>query len=246
MTRCGKQLMVVMVVLTSVLIGSAPVSGETLESVQKKIHDLTSRCKSISFKTHVSGKIEMQGLSLATETDMAVEATRQGDKYLSRIETASAIVKKFGGQDEKTTSTILSVSDGQYNYTYTESAGQKSAIRQKADPAKDFNPFDTQKTFKDLEKDFTVKLLPDANVDGKPCFVLEMTSKGQAAQAGVTRTVSRFDKATGFSLKSETFDKDGKIMNESVTTNVKIDAQIPAERFKFKAPAGVTIQDMPS
>ncbi|HKQ48693.1 MAG TPA: outer membrane lipoprotein-sorting protein [Phycisphaerae bacterium] len=230
----------------AVFLTFSPAYGETLESVKKQIHERTSRLKTLSYKSHFVSVMQTPEMTIKSENDQVAQFVRQGDQMFARIEVTSNTTQRFGGQEQKIPSTMLSVSDGQYQYTYSESAGQKSAFRQKLDPAKQVNVFDTHKMFADLEKTFAIKVLPDATVDGRSCFVLEMTPKDPAAISGISKTVSYFDKGDGIIRKSDTYDQDGKATTTSTTTDVKVDAAIPPDRFKFKAPEGVTIQDMPS
>lgn len=233
-------------VVLSLAATSMAAGAESLEAIKKKIHDQTSRLKSLSYKSHTTSNIQTPEMSVKSESDQTVQFMRQGDKVLSRMEVSSTTIQKFGGQEQKIPSNMVTVSDGQYQYTYSESAGQKSAFRQKIDPATQVNVFDGNKLFLDMEQNFSIKVLPEETMDGRSCFVLEMTPKGQMAAAGIGKTISHFDKGDGIIRKSVTHDKDGKIMNTMTTRDIKVDDAIPADRFKFKAPEGVTIQDMPS
>lgn len=232
-------------VVLSLVATSIPARAESFEAIKKKIHDQTSRLKSLSYKSHTTSHIQTPEMTVKSESDLTAQFMRQGDKVLTRMEVASTTMQKFGDQEQKIPSTMLTVSDGQYQYNYSESAGQKSAFRQKIDPANQISVFDGNKLFADMEKNFSIKVLPDETVDGRSCFVLEMTPKGQMAAAGMGKTISHFDKGDGIIRKSVTYDKDGKIMNTMTTRDIKVDDAIPADRFKFKAPEGVTVQDMP-
>lgn len=235
----------VILIGAAVFLAFTPAYGETLEAVKKKIHERTSRLKTLSYKSRFVSVMQTPEMTIKSENDQVAQFMRQGDQVFSRIEVASNTMQKFGDREEKILSTMLMVSDGHYQYTYSESGGQKTAYRQKLDPAKQVNVFDTHKLFADLERNFQIKVLPDGTVDGRSCFVLEMTPKDPVALQGISKTVSYFDKEDGIIRKSDTYDKDGKNTTSSTTTEVKVDAAIPAERFKFKAPEGVTIQDMP-
>jgi outer membrane lipoprotein-sorting protein len=239
MNRIGKCLAAALVFS---LLASSAAHGESVEAVIKKLHDQLAKYKSLSFKSHGTTVIEMPGMSAKTESDQVVEAARQGEKILSRIEMKSMTIQKAGDQEQKIPTTMTIVVDGQYQHTYSESAGQKNATRQKINPDTEFNPFDVQRMFKLMEKDFTIKILHDQTIDGKSCYVVEMSPKNQSAQTGMNigKQISYFDKASGVSVKSVGYDKDGKTMSTSLTTDVKIDPSLSPERFKFKAPAGVS------
>src|SRR5437870_3564910 len=81
-------------------------------------------------------------------------------------------------------------------------------------------------------------------VNGKPCYVIEMIAKNPIARQAMGRMVGYFDKDNFVQIKSMAYTTDGKVMGTSTTTDIKTDANIPADRFVFKAPAGVTVTDM--
>jgi outer membrane lipoprotein-sorting protein len=236
----------VLVFAAALMIAAAPASAETFDAVKKKIHDRTSRMKSLSYKSHFETQFQTPEMTIKSVNDQTAQFMRQGDKVLTRIDVTSNTTQKLGDREEKIPSTMMTVTDGEYQYTYSESGGQKSAYRQKIDPATQINVFDGNKLFADMEKNFNIKVLPDGTVDGRSCFVLELTPKDPTTIQGISKTVSFFDKDDGIIRKSDTYDKDGKITTRSTTTDVKVDAAIPPEQFKFKAPPGVTVQDMPS
>jgi hypothetical protein len=60
----------------------------------------------------------------------------------------------------------------------------------------------------------------------------------------MARIVNYFDKKTGIGLKTVSFDEKDKAVMTSVTTDVKINADIKDDRFVFKAPEGVQVVDM--
>ncbi len=232
--------------LSVVFLLSGAAFAESLEEVQKKLQELMSAHKSLAYKNHVVSEMNMSGVNMKSESDQSVEVTRKGDTLLSRIESTTAVVQKTGDREDKMTSKVLSVTDGQYAYTYSEVGEMKSALRQKLDHSKEFSPFDILKGFKEREKTFSLHLKPEETVEGKKCYVIEMIAKDPTAQSDAARVVLRFDKATGVGTTSTAYNKDGKIITQSTTTDVKVNPVFPADRFKFKAPPGVTIQDVPA
>jgi outer membrane lipoprotein-sorting protein len=228
-------------------LASTPALGDTLEQIKNKIHEKTSALKTLSYKTNSVSNVNTPEMSMKSVSDQFAQFSKQGDKVLSRLEIKSMTEQKFGGQEQKIPSTMMTVTDGDYQYTYNESAGQKSAFRQKVNPTNQINVFDGKRLFADLERDYQIKVLPDETVDGRSCYVLEMTPKSEMAKSsGMTRSLSYFDKEDGIIRKSVFQDKDGKTSTQMTVSDVKINPPIPADRFKFTAPAGVTVQDMPS
>jgi hypothetical protein len=57
------------------------------------------------------------------------------------------------------------------------------------------------------------------------------------------RQLMYYQKDNGLQVKSEAFDADEKLISSSVTTDIKLNADIPAERFKFEIPEGAQVMD---
>ncbi len=53
-----------------------------------------------------------------------------------------------------------------------------------------------------------------------------------------------FDKATGVMVKSVSKNVAGKVTMESLTTDLKVNSSISADRFVFTAPEGVEVMDL--
>ncbi len=200
--------------------------------------------KSLCYKLHATTEFTSPGMSAKTENDQTVEILRQGEKALLRIDIKATTVQQIGAEKQKSESTTLMITDREYTYTYTDGMGQRNATRQKLDPAKAISPLDTMGRFKEMEKDFAMKRLPDETVNGKSCYVIETSPKDAASAMPTMRTRSYFDKATGVSVKSASYDSDGKVVFSSTTTDIKIDQPISPDRFKFKPPEGVPVEEI--
>jgi len=226
-----------------VLACSAVARAETLESFKKTIHAKVSAYKSLQYKTKVVSEIVNEQMTYKSNTEQTAQFVKQGEKSLSHVETKTSSQTKMTGMDQKMEATSLDVCDGQYAYNYTDSSGQKTATKRKVDPKKDASPFDPMRGFKMSEEHFTMKMLPDETIDGKPVYVVEMTLKEQPQGMPMGASRIYYDKGTGISVKSVTLDDKGKPATTMTTTDIKIDANVPADRFVFKAPEGVPVTD---
>lgn len=226
-----------------IITSAAAVRADSLDSFKKDIQAKLSSHKSIQYKAKVVTEIVNEQMSIKSTTDQTAQYVKQGDKVLSHSESKMASDQKIGEMNQKNESTSVDICDGQYSYHVTESGGQKAASKHKVDPKKEISPFDAKRMFEVTEEQFTLKLLPVETVDGKAAYVLELTMKEAPAGMPMGKTKVYYDKATGLSLKSISYDDKGKAMTTMTTSDVKVDANIPADRFVFKAPAGVTVQD---
>ena len=175
---------------------------------------------------------------------MTLDYQKQGNKLMSRTEQTSETEQDFGGQKMKMKSHTLTVEDGEFSYSYTNTNGQKAAVKQKLDPKTRMSPFDAMTGFKIMEETFVVKLLPEATIEGKPTYVLEASPKDEAMKAHMGKTVSYYDKKTGIAIKTVSYDPKGKVINTATTSDIQINKPIKSDLFVFKAPEGVQMIDM--
>jgi outer membrane lipoprotein-sorting protein len=166
---------------------------------------------------------------------------KKGEKVLYRMETAYTAVTETDGSKQTTKGTSLTICDGEFTYTYSDTNGAKSAMKQQAQApvggGVDQSYFDT------MAQTYNLELLPDAEVGSYSTYVIRAVPK-QSSATMEGEQLLYFDKATGVMVKSVAKNTDGKVTMESTTTDLKIDPAISADRFVFKAPEGVTLMDL--
>jgi len=229
-------------ILTAVvtLFVTGPVLGDKLADVEKKIVEARAKYKSVQTKTKTTQGFKSEQMEMKSETIGIQEFKKKGDKLtLSRVEMTSKGTQKVKGQPaEKIDTKVLMIDDGKFVYTLNTMGKTKMAIKMKRTPGM----FEGKAHFKELRKHFTLKLLPDEKVAGKDVYVIEAKSKNENPLS--SKAIHYFDKKTGIGLKMVSYDKKGKAVMTSVTTDVKLNADIKDDRFVFKAPEGVQVTDM--
>ncbi len=226
--------------LTVILAAPAVSLADTIEDVEKKIVAAYEKLTSYTAKIQSSQHMDMgDGNFSKSEFAGTTEWMRTGDKVLLRAEMKGVTESKFGDQQMKMTTTALSVCDGEYVYTLSETEGNKNAMKMKYDPAM---TGDIPAMFKTWRDSAELTLLPDEKVDGRDTYVIQ--SKAKSAGGPTDKSTFYMDKATGLMLKTVIFGADGKEIGSSRLTDLKIGADLKADRFKFEAPAGVEVMDM--
>lgn len=216
------------------LAGSA-VAGETFEEVSKKIAAAAEKVKSFSSKSKTVVEMKQEGFSMSSTTEGTYEMVRKGDAYLLRTETRTRSETSIMGKTTKTESTMLMIMDGEYSYTLTETDTVKVAQKRRIkDPQ---SHVDALKSWGDTAD---MKVLADASVDGHAVWVIEMTPKG----GDQGRTVLSYHKESGQMIKMVSYTPDGKPMSTMTSTDIKVNERISPERFVFKAPPGVTVEEI--
>jgi len=226
-----------------IIASAAQVRAETLEDFKKAIQAKMSGYKSIQYKIHMMSEMATEQMSFKSISDQTVQYVHQGDKVLSRVDSKTSTDQKFGDTNQKSEMTSLDISDGTYDYNLSEVSGQKTAAKRKTSLKDHPSPFDVIATFAMMEKHYTLKLLPDETLDGKASYVLEMTLKEQPPGVPIGKSKLYYDKATGIVMKAVGFDDKGHTTSTMTTSDLKFDASIPADRFVFKAPPGITVKD---
>lgn len=225
----------------SMLLSAATLAcGADLDSIQKQLQAAWSKHKTMSAKLTISGHMEMAGMSMDTKGDGTIELLRDGDSARSRTELKIAMIQKQGDQENKMEQTVLSITDGEFAHTLTDMGGQKRAMK---------GPVTAQMTgepkamFAELQKDLTLKVLPEEKVDGKKVYMIEAAFK-EKPPMGPTKLVMTFDQEMGVLVKFAQLTDDDKPMQTMTFSDFKFDEKIDPDRFKFKLPEGVQETDM--
>jgi len=216
-------------------LSSAAVSAETVEEVSKKIAAASEKLNSFSAKTKMVIEMKQEGFSMVSTTDGTTEMLRKGGDFLMRSENKSVSETNVGGNVTKQESSVLYVTDGSFAYSISEATGTKSAQKMKLEKP-DVDPFKVWRNTAEL------KVLPDSSSDGRAAWVIEATPKPD--QSGQGKTVIHFDKESGQMIKMVTYTPDGKPMSTMTYSDIKINDKISPDRFIFKAPPGVEVQDL--
>ena len=214
---------------------STAVAGDSVEEVGKKIAAASKKIKSFSAKMKTVTEMKQEGFSMVSTTNGTTEMLRKGDDLLMRTETEGTTETNVGGTTTKQESSMLVISDGSYTYAVSETAGTKSAYKTKIEES-DVDPFKAWRGHAEL------KVLADSSVDKHAVWVIEATPKESHGTQG--KTVISYDKESGQMIKMVTYAPDGKPMTTMTYSDIKINEEISPDRFVFKAPPGVEVQDM--
>ncbi len=214
-------------------------TAETVEEVTKKIGEMTAKHESMQYTTKTQSNIKQEGMTVVSKSSGKTWYMKQGDEFLMRTEDQSETVTEVMGNKMTNKSDTLMVQDGQFIWTLDKT--QKTAMKMKM-PKDQKTNFDPRETW----KDFNLKLLPEQTIDGKPTWVIEAAPKDPQMKAATGKTILWYEKATGLTLKTESYDKDDKPIMTATMNDYKINEKLDPNLFKFEAPAGVQVQDLTS
>lgn len=215
----------------------------TLGDVQKQIESKLDKVKSVSARLILEQDIEVEGVQRTGHTEGTYEIVNRGvqSPFRSDMKMKETLYAP-GGKTQSRETSVLTVSDGgKYVYVLQDEGGRKAAQKMLMDPK--WALFGDKRFLSVLAKDFDLSLGKDDMVDGAATWVIEATPK-DPKRANLLRTDHYFRKDNGLWVKAVSKQQDGKALMTTRVTDIKLNGDIPPERFEFKPPAGVTVTDM--
>lgn len=216
-------------------------SADSLEEVQKKIVDAVSKLDSFSADMSMKTEMEMGGMKIAQEATGSLEFMRKNGVGVSRTELKTIVNRSAGGQDTRIEGSMLTILDGEFSYIMQDQMGQKSAVKMRPDPTQ--SPVPSETTFKSLSEKCDVTLLPDENIDGIDCYVIDAVPK-QHVPIPIKKLRSYYAKQTGMPVRLAGFDQSGNQIQTTDFKNARTNPALDPERFSFKLPEGVKLRDL--
>lgn len=235
------------VLFSAILLGLPLVARaeNSLEDVEKALEAKWEKIESMSTKLDVTQDLEMYGMSIKSESKGSSAFLRDGDKLMSRTEMEGTSEQSMGETPTKQETEMLMVDDGEFAYTYThdKKTGQKQAMKTESGAGQ--SQFGAE-YFDHLRESFDLKILPEEEVRGDACYVIEGKPSGanqQMAQA-IARMVHYYRKSDGALMQLIGFSPEGKEVMKQRFTEIKINGNVDKDQFVFKAPEGVQVRDM--
>ena len=224
-----------------VLVVAGAAADENADKAIKQLDENFAKVKSYTAKTETMTDVEFgPGHTQKMKMVGTSEWMRKGEKTMMRSETGCETTKAQDGKTTTSKSKITTVDDGTYIYVLTEEDGKQTVMKSHANPTM----YQPGGYFAQLEGYYNIKLLDDMNVDGHDCYAFELTMKPMEGVPPSGRMVICCWKDHGITLKSESFDANGKLTSQSMTKDVKVNASIEESRFTFQVPEGAQMMDM--
>jgi outer membrane lipoprotein-sorting protein len=221
--------------LVAVCSLSGSVWADAVDDVIKKLDESLAKIKSFSMKMKMESTTQMGEMKSRTDAQGTMEFLRKDAKELTRTEMDMKSEMSGAGMDQKMSMKSLQISDGHFSWSLVEHMEGPQKGLKFASKSEYQGQMMSAKSMKDLG---VLKLLPEEKVDGADCYVIEATMK----EMPNTKQVSYFRKADGIAAKAVTL-TDGKPTGTMTMTDIKVNSDISADRFVFKAPEGVEVQD---
>ncbi len=225
---------------------SAASAEQTLESVEKEVEQMWAKINSFTSNVTSDTTVAIGPATMKSHAVGTLECLKQGDVSFYRLEMLNKIdtgIPLAGAMEQK----MLSVFDGENMYNDMEAMGMRQVFRMSPEESGKQGPLSGKSMFAALRAQGDVKLLPDATVDGKSVYVVEVTPSPEtksSAPTPISLMRTYISKELGLQVKMDVLDEKGQPMSTTVYSDIKVNPTLAAERFVYKAPEGVTIQDM--
>jgi outer membrane lipoprotein-sorting protein len=212
---------------------STAVLADPAHEVMNQLIEAEKAVQSFRYEETMRSTFSVGGIPMTVEAVSTLEWVRRGDACLYRLETDQTNSKVIGGQEIKSVSKGLSVYDGSLLHDHRVVDGVASSDSR---PLRKPPPIlDARAKFAYLREYKKLKVLPEARVGERDCFVIEETQLDEKGKL-VSRDVEYLDKATGLPLKVEEFDEAGQPRGERRITNLQVNIEIDPQRFEFSKP----------
>ncbi len=221
---------------------ASPAAADKIADIEKELIKASKALHSYSATVKTTQDMAYgDGSSSKMASVGTYEWSREDGVTMYRIDADTNSVQIFSGNEMKSVTQSTMICDGKFNYTLSNSNGQKSAMKMKANPTQSA---DVQYAFSTMRESYNLKVLPDETVDGHDCYVIEATAK-QTENNPMVKNVNFFAKDLGLNIRAISHDANDKIVFRTDTTDIKKNLKIDASRFVFQAPPGVEVMEMP-
>jgi len=212
-------------------------AADSLKTVEQKIIKAWQQHKSMTATLKMVTRMKQGDKMVNGSGKGTYEFVRKGKQVPYRMEMKGRSVTKGDGEEMTQDYQNISVSDGEFTYALMHVNGKPFATKMKVVPG---NSPDPKGGFQMLRKTSRLKLLPTEKIDGKEVYVIEAQPKQKRGPK--MRLYYRYD---GVLVKHVASDPAGKSTMTMTYTDIKLDVKIDPERFVFKPPPGVTVQEAP-
>ncbi len=210
---------------------------DTLESVEKTITEKSHKLESLRAKMKTVTDSSNAGMSFLMTQEGTYELLVKDGKTAMRSDVTSVTTTKIGDQETKIESKSTFVTKDGKSIALTEQNGMKTAMKMPAAT----EVIATGNAFDEYKKSYDLKLAGEDKVAGRSCWQIEGTPKQQDGMTGSAKWW--FDQDTGFMLKMEMMNADGKPMTTMTYTDLEFGAKIDDSKFSLEIPKGYTVMD---
>ncbi len=223
MKRC-----IVIALLAGLCLSSMALAAEeTLESVEAKAAEAWAKCKSLTADIDVTADIPLGKTRLNLSGTGTLACLKEDGKEKFRQEFTAKMPEPMTMEAK-----IDALFDGTDFYATTEIFNKKNTEKSKPSLDQGAIPPGGGALFSSLKEELDLTLMPDEEVDGSACYVIEGTLKEKADSIPFSKAAIYIDKEIGVQRKIALFEND-TVAATFLFKNIKTDVDIPAATFVY-------------
>ncbi len=225
----------------------ADAAPQTLDTVEHQIGEAWSKIESYTATLIMEATIPKGFMTISMKGSGPFEFMKIDGEPRYRSELLNTVDMGIPIPQSMAQQNILTVYDGTTLYTEMKIAGKQKVAKRNPDSGTSRSPESGKALFESLRKKGELTLLPDAEVDGKPVFVVEVKPKAEGqkdapVQIGAIRICILKD--SGIQVKSEFLDTANKPFTTVHYTEIALNAKVDPKRFVYIVPEGVKVDDL--
>lgn len=233
--------------VTFVLVGLGPaaidraVAADSFDEIEKKSLALLDKIKTVTAKIKLDFEARQGENWVINHTTGTAEYLIKDGTVLSRLDLKSEVSTFTNSNETKETKDLLLLTDGKYTWNQGVQKGKRLVYKFPIDPVQ--SAISTREYFEVLRRDYDITVLPEQELDGKKTWVIEANRKPEGNVPRI-KTVINFRQDAPLMVRTVNFDPGGTKVQETFLHDVKVDAAIPPERFKYKPPPDYQVLDL--
>lgn len=225
-------------------MGVAGAAATDVSEAVGKLAEAQGKVRSFSGRFESTAQVSK---TMKYEAKGTYEWLRTDDKIRFRLDLQRTATHDLDGEKMEVKEDRTTLADGEFHYQINNET--KNVLKQKFDPESP-DTEDVRAVVGALAVRYDdLKVLPDEKVAGHDCVVIEASGNSMGgddaddAMIAVVREVLWIPKDLGIAIRSEGYDRAGKVVRSRTFTEFKKDEKLDPARFVFKAPEGAQIMD---
>ncbi len=230
------------IVLT--LIASVSANAETIENVERLIEEKWAGITSFRADMSMNVKVPLGPIEVPSNAEGTIElmTAENGRKY--RLDIKNHLAKSFLLKDGLTQE-LLTVFDGEFEYTEMTVFGRKQVSKRVPDESDTNRPMGGSAVFERLRNQGDVALAGETTIDGTPVWIIDVTANGKPVDVQGPIDPERIRvfiaQDSGLQIKLLMFDKKDKELLRMRYSNVQLNPDLDDTRFEYTPPPGVKV-----
>lgn len=240
MHRFAPWIMVIAMILSRTALAT------TLEDVEKLVEAKWQGVTAFRADMSLEMKVPLGIVEVPSTAEGTIELLIEGESRMYRIDITNHLAKSVLLRDGLTQN-VLTVFDGELEYTELTVFGRKQVNKRVPDASDTKRPMGGRAVFDRLRKQGNVTLSGETEIDGKPVWIIDVTGNGEPVDVQGPIDPDRIRvfiaQDTGLQVRVVMYDEKDREMLRMRYSNVELNPKLNAERFRYSPPPGVTVKE---